>query len=179
MFYAGIGAREIPDDVKHELINIGHLLAERKIVLRSGGASGADSAFEMGIGYCSNSTCYIREIFLPWKNFNNHQSPYYLTDKKFKELEPIAKSIYLGWDTATVGTKKLHARNIQQILGENPGVSEPSSFVVCWTNRPEGQFGGTRFGMILAKQYGIPVYNLINEDEKDLFYKEIMGYEKP
>ena len=169
MFYAGIGAREIPEDVRRTLIEIGAKLAHKGYTLRSGAASGADSAFERGCDLLHGS----KEIFLPWQGFSDHPSQFFLKDN-FYDLEPLAKTIYLGWDTAKIGTKKLHARNIQQVLGEKPGISEPSKFVVCWTNRPKGQFGGTRFGMILAEQRGIPVFNLIEEDEKRKFYEEVM-----
>ena len=175
-YYAGIGAREIPEDVHNELVSIGLRLAQNGWTLRSGGAQGADSAFEFGNDCCS-SPPPSKEIFLPWKGFNNNISPLYFHSIP-PELESIAKKIYLGWDNVSIGVKKLHARNVQQILGENPGTSEPSQFVVCWTLRPVTQFGGTRVGMKLAELNGIPVYNLAIEEEKEKFYEEIFQKEQ-
>lgn len=48
MYYAGIGAREITPELREEFISIGQTLAERGLILRSGGAEGADKAFEDG-----------------------------------------------------------------------------------------------------------------------------------
>lgn len=172
-YYAGIGAREIPNDVHDELVAIGLKLAQRGWTLRSGGAPGADSAFEFGAG-CCDSPPASKEIFLPWKGFNNNPSTLYFYSIPPK-LEVIAKKIYLAWDRVSIGVKKLHARNVQQILGKDPDVSEPSQFVVCWTLRPANEFGGTRFGMKLAEQRGIPVYNLAVEEDKERFYKEILN----
>ena len=164
-YYAGIGAREIPEDIRKELIKIGATLASKGYILRSGGAQGADSAFERGCDLVKGS----KEIFLPWKNFNDSQSPFFLT-KNYYDLEPIAKTIYLNWDNVSIGVRKMHARNVQQILGNIPGQDQPVDFVVCWTNRPADQFGGTRFGMRLAEARSIPVYNLYEELDRNRFY---------
>jgi predicted Rossmann fold nucleotide-binding protein DprA/Smf involved in DNA uptake len=48
IFYAGIGARETPDDVLHLMYLLGRKLATDGYVLRSGHADGADLAFEKG-----------------------------------------------------------------------------------------------------------------------------------
>ena len=46
--YAGIGTRVTPPAVLERMTNIGMLLAMQGFVLRSGGARGADRAFEEG-----------------------------------------------------------------------------------------------------------------------------------
>lgn len=48
MYYAGIGSRETPTFVLEAFKQIGEELAKLGVILRSGGASGADSAFEEG-----------------------------------------------------------------------------------------------------------------------------------
>jgi len=68
----------------------------------------------------------------------------------------------------------LHARNVQQVLGEDPGVSLVTDFIVCWTNRPENQPRGTCFALNLAKEYGIKKYNFYFPEEREMFYKEIL-----
>lgn len=46
-----------------------------------------------------------KEIFLPWKNFNNNSSRLYLGTIP-KELEDIAKEVYPHWDKVGNGVKE-------------------------------------------------------------------------
>ena len=62
MIYAGIGARKTPGGVLVLMREVGAILARDGWMLRSGGAEGADSAFEAG----AKSAGGAREIFLPW-----------------------------------------------------------------------------------------------------------------
>ena len=60
--FAGIGSRSTPDHVLQAMRKVAHRLAEMGYTLLSGGAAGADSAFEEG--------CFGRkEIYLPWTGF--------------------------------------------------------------------------------------------------------------
>ena len=47
-YYAGVGSRETPLDVLKTMWKIGNYLATKGYTLRSGGAKGADTAFENG-----------------------------------------------------------------------------------------------------------------------------------
>jgi predicted Rossmann fold nucleotide-binding protein DprA/Smf involved in DNA uptake len=47
-YYAGIGSRETPKEICNKMTEIASLLEKQDFVLRSGGANGADSAFEKG-----------------------------------------------------------------------------------------------------------------------------------
>jgi hypothetical protein len=72
--FAGIGSRETPIyTIKAIKELICPYLVENNFILRSGGADGADKAFEDGY----DSVNGIKEIYLPWKNFNNNDSPLY------------------------------------------------------------------------------------------------------
>lgn len=51
IFYTGVGSRETPNKVIDLMYRIAKFLAERNWILRSGGAVGADKAFENG---CDN-----------------------------------------------------------------------------------------------------------------------------
>lgn len=69
------------------MTKIGEILAKKNFILRSGGASGADSAFENGCDIQNGK----KEIYLPWKNFNNNSSKlYYISDK----AKQIAKEFH-------------------------------------------------------------------------------------
>lgn len=48
MYYAGVGSRETPQDILNTMYKIGKYLASKGYTLRSGGAIGADTAFENG-----------------------------------------------------------------------------------------------------------------------------------
>ena len=66
MKYAGIGAREAPEEILEKCVSIGERLAEKECILRSGGAQGCDFAFELGHRLLESSRM---QIFLPWKGF--------------------------------------------------------------------------------------------------------------
>jgi hypothetical protein len=68
LFYAGIGSRQTPPDILAQMTRYAKRLQELGWVLRSGGAHGADTAFEHGAGD-------MKEIFLPWPNFNTPGKP--------------------------------------------------------------------------------------------------------
>ena len=60
-FYAGVGSRETPEEIKRLMVRIAYCLSKRNYILRSGGAKGADLAFERGaankeIFYAKDST---------------------------------------------------------------------------------------------------------------------------
>jgi hypothetical protein len=157
--YAGIGSRETPLE-SLEAMNDFAFAAGAKLVLRSGGADGADSAFEAGARR-GNGQC---EIFLPWKGFNKNTSPLFEVNEKAFVL---AESVHPRAKFMRRPVKLLIARNMHQILGKN--LDDPVEFVVCWT--PDGceshetyglKTGGTGSAIALASKCGVPVYNLYN-----------------
>ncbi len=156
MFYTGIGSRETPTNVLAQMTYLAKLLAEYRYTLRSGGADGADTAFENG------ST--LKEIYLPWPKFNDNKSHLF---SPTQEAFEIAKTIHPVWDKLSIGAQKLHARNIHQVLGKD--LKTPSEFLVCWTKNGK-ESGGTATAIKLTKLHNIPVYNLFNPDA----YKQII-----
>lgn len=153
-YYTGIGSRQTPVDVLTHMTNLSKFLEKFNYVLRSGGASGADSAFEKGVNY-------TKEIYLPWKGFNGNDSlKYNLSDESYN----IAKNFHPNWSSLSPGAKKLHARNVYQVLGKN--LDNPSDFVICWT--PDGKdSGGTGQALRIAKHYNVKIYNLFKKEDKD------------
>jgi len=166
MYYTGIGSRETPDNILQGM----ELIAQRlksDYTLRSGGADGADNAFERGAGM-------NKEIFLPWKNFNGHPSPYY---NEFFSKEIQQKQIEYGrkyhpaFDRLGSGVKNMMRRNTHQILGVD--LNTPSSFVICWTSNGKDK-GGTGFAIRMAWDLNVPVYNVYNEEDRLRLFKEIL-----
>jgi hypothetical protein len=145
--YAGIGSRRTPADVLAVMQKIAYLLSKQGWILRSGGADGADTAFETGC----NKQC---EIYLPWPGFNGNTS--YRHDISPQALE-LASKHHPAWDRLSNGAKKLHARNCYQVLG--PNLDQPVKFVICWHDNS----GGTLQAVRLAQSLNIPIYNLRDE----------------
>ena len=152
MYYTGIGSRQTPNIILKYMAKLAKILDEYSYILRSGGADGADSAFESGT--------MNKEIFLPWKGFNNNDSQLY--DIKSESFE-IAERFHPNWIKLSNGAKKLHARNVHQILGKN--LDKPSYFVVCWTKDGKAS-GGTGQAIRIAKYYNIRIFNLFNKNQR-------------
>jgi len=164
MFYTGIGARLTPEDILETMKAIAGSLAADGYILRSGGAGGADSAFEDGCDHANGS----KEIYLPWKDFNDNTSDLY---KPSDEAFEIAKKIYGNrWEFLNSAVRALMARNIHQVMGD--ALDTKSMFVVCWTpdgcttakNRGSGT-GGTGQAIAYADSMSIPIFNLANEKD--------------
>jgi len=49
MYYSGIGSRSTPENILHMMGDVAYRLANKGWILRSGGADGADNAFEQGL----------------------------------------------------------------------------------------------------------------------------------
>lgn len=152
-YYTGVGSRETPASISTLMTQLAEKLASEGWALRSGGAEGADKAFELGSGGSD-------EIYLPWKGFNKSDSSLYLSalaTDYVQEAFQIAKSIHPNWGACSPAAKKLHTRNIFQVLGSDLNTS--SKFLICWTK--DGlPSGGTRTAIVLAERDGVPVYNL-------------------
>lgn len=146
--YAGIGSRETPKPILTRMSVLAFLLAEKGLVLRSGGADGADSAFEQGCDKAGGE----KEIFLPWKKFNNNMSPLF---KPSSEIRAYAAQFHPVWESLSSGVQQLHARNCQQVLGAK--LDDPSCFILCWTNPGKG---GTNQAIKVAMANNVPVINL-------------------
>ena len=152
MIYAGIGARKTPKRILNQMRIIGKSLGNRGILLHSGGANGADLAFEYGCDEVNGP----KKIYLPWKGFNNSDAPFIpLTDNTIK----LAKDFHPRWDKLSRAGQSFMARNGYQVLG--PDLDDPVDLVICWT--PDGKAsGGTGQAIRIAEYYQIPVINMYN-----------------
>jgi hypothetical protein len=158
--FAGIGSRETPTPILEQMTLIGKGMAERGWILRSGGAVGADSAFEKGCDLANGH----KEIFLPFPRYNNHPSSLY-------NIPPLAFDLIdATWKSSASRSeyvRAMFARNCQQILGSN--LDDYSELVVCWT--PSGKIvGGTGKAIQIALNHKIPVVNLYNTIDTESFF---------
>lgn len=149
-FYAGIGSRETPDAILEDMTSLAMFLESRQYVLRSGGADGADSAFEKGVHVSINA-----RVYLPWAKFNGKNG---IVCGYVPSLREIAAKHHPTYALLTPGAKSLHARNVAQVLGYAPE-EQRSEFVICWTKGGKGG-GGTGQALRIAKAHGVPVYDI-------------------
>lgn len=175
-YYTGVGSRQTPIYIQNIMTDLADKLARDSWILRSGGAEGADYAFELGWwDYCMNEMHLggnygaLAEIYIPWNGFNNHTLTSHDGACKFvkdtTEAQSIAEKVHPAWHNLKTGAKNLHTRNVYQVLGED--LETPSKFLVCWaeTDKHGVPKGGTRTSWVLAKQHNISCFNLYNEED--------------
>lgn len=157
LIYTGIGSRRTPQRALLIMQAVGRRLAEAGWILRSGGAEGADSAFEMGCDQGKGR----KEIYLPWPGFNGKQGiP--LSDIRAEVRQrafKIAGETHPNPAALSPGAFQLHARNVLQVLGG--ALDTPSKVLICWTKGGR-ETGGTRTAMVLAGRHSIPIINIYN-----------------
>ena len=159
--YAGVGSRETDKATLSYMKDMAGRLEANGFKLLSGGADGADKAFESGT---KNSQVFLAEDIAS-NRFGNAQQAltiaeqYYHTPRKWSGLSPRVK--------------QLMARNCYEVLGED--LNSPVDFVLCksklWNGKPSG---GTSQAIRIAEAYGIPVFNLAYDGERQKFEQWVM-----
>lgn len=170
-----IGSRESSEEALARLTHVAQMAAEIGLVLRSGGAVGADSVV-------TKLHWARREIFIPWKGYENfHHNPkrgIYLLEK-LPEKE-VARKLALQIHPAEhlkESHTKLMARNIYQITGPEKIGIDPDTYkllegvdrahlsrIVVFaapTGRQGQVLGGTRLAVDFARKMGIKYYNVL------------------
>lgn len=174
IYYTGIGSRSTPNDVLVLMDEIAHVFARAGLVLRSGHAKGADETFEFGAfdGYGRS------EIYLPQDGFNGLRvldeiEGRIVFPRPLTSAHRIAKEHHPAWDCCKPYVRALHARNVHQVLGQNPDHPVLSSGIVCWT--PDGSLdgqgpkcGGTGQALRIATAYGVHVTNLARSEHREM-----------
>ena len=160
-YYTGIGSRETPTDILEIMSRIARNLDIHGYTVRSGGAGGADSAFDLKTN--------AAEIFLPWNSFNGH----YTDNKRYfvPELDLASKFVekyHPAPKKLSAAGYKLMARNSFQVLGQD--LKTPSRFIICWT--PDGKMvGGTSQALRIAIDNKIKIYNLADYNARESILK--------
>ena len=150
--YTGIGHRDTPERILVLLREIGAFLASNNCILRSGGAQGADKAFEDGCNRAGGK----KEIYLPCKGFNGNNSRLYRIAEDDAALAFAAK-YHPHWESLKQNVKLLVGRNVYQILGQD--LKTASDFVICYSVRPSGM----NVALLISKKHNIDIYNLGDE----------------
>lgn len=147
--YAGIGSRITPSDICLKMFTAAQTLEKLGFTLRSGGAPGADTAFEMGV-----KDPDMKEIYLPWPGFNDNQST---LNEVYNDAMRFTAPYHPNWYGLTKPVQKLMARNAYQVMGYS--LKEPALFVLCWTHQGKGE-GGTGQAIRIARAHDIPVFDM-------------------
>ena len=177
IYYTGVGSRETPTEIM-EIMSMGaYKLASYGFIGRSGSATGADTAFEIGHDLFSQDTGIVRfESFLPWDGFNGHTNDdvHIVAPglSLYHEAKLIMSSVHPKYNGLSPIAKKLHTRNVFQVLGTN--LSSPSSLLVCWA-KPRGVYsvhGGTNTAYQLALRNNATILNLYEKSHLDRFMNE-------
>jgi hypothetical protein len=154
-FYTGVGSRNTPTEILTLMTAIAHKLYAMNYILRSGGAAGADTAFELGASQ-------KKQIFT--------------ANMTTKEAMDIASKYHPAWNKCSTFARKLHGRNAFQVLG--PNLCKPSALLICWT--PDGcishaertiNTGGTGTAISIANAYNVSIYNLQRANHLDIWTK--------
>lgn len=147
--YAGIGSRKTPPEILGAMRRLGGLLGTQGWTLRSGGAQGADSAFEEGCTLARG----MKEIF-----YASAGQDRWCRDMAIRYVSQWRRD---NWGQTSDYVVSLHARNMKQVLGNNG--DDPVDALICWTNNG-GPTGGTGTAIRCAMDHNIPIYNLYLDD---------------
>lgn len=162
-YYAGIGSRNTPSHVLKEMERIATLLQD-KLVLRSGAARGADTAFEKGAG--RNKEIYVASGYdasFGYKVFGR------MSNELRKHCFTEASLVHPAWDKVNGYGRLLHARNILQIEGMDRTFVD---FVLYWTeyDKHGNPKGGTATAVNYARNNKIPTFNMNIDKELQAFW---------
>ena len=178
--YSGVGSRETPSNILDLMEEVGFKLASQGWTLRSGGAIGADQAFESGMfryaGYDQPYSWTPAEIYLPWAGYEDHHKfshgglnilPSMIKINNESVAEGMAMAAHPAWNACKIGARKMHTRNVFQVLGAE--LDKPSKMLIAWTkiDRLGKPKGGTATAITLALEHigKDGVFNLnIDED---------------
>ena len=146
-YYTGCGSRQTPKKILDIMTRIAQKMSKTGLILRSGAAEGADTAFRKGAEF--------EEIYYP--------------SDCTEESIALARKYHGSWDSVGMFGKRLHGRSPLQVLGRD--LKTPSEVVICWT--PDGiikhidrsiKTGGTGTAISIADAYEIQVFNIKRED---------------
>ncbi|PSV00914.1 hypothetical protein [Photobacterium kishitanii] len=189
-YFTGVGSQKTPVKFKSLMAAITYCCSKIGIMLRSGGAKGADLFFESGI---PQSDYEYSEIIHTDQNMSKRS---YRTFKikdslaKMEAMDFIQKnSIHENWEniinnSGAIFSVGAHIRNIFQVVGLNIFTPKLSKFLICYT--PDGastletvseSTGGTRTAIRTAITHGIPVFNLANKEHLTRIHAWVSRFE--
>lgn len=171
--YAGIGSRRTPAAVLAAMADLAETLGRAGCVLSTGGADGADRAFESG----ALRTDAPVTVHAPWSGYNGYRpgrEPESDIDVRVPDPNDavqgqsyldLARRHHPAWERCGRGVRALFVRNVAILaaaLGDD-GTALPVLAVVAYTPNglPTGRdAGGTGHTLRVAGELGIPPINV-------------------
>lgn len=176
LFYTGVGSREISEEEWEVMEAVAKWLANLGFTLRSGKAMGSDSAFESGVEESNHKL--NKEIYIPWEKFeggNTFQGKPIVLDAPDTMNYAITiewiKKVHPAFEKLKQGARKLHQRNVHQVLGKDLENPVPSVFLLaCAASDKNGDAkGGTGTAWKIAKESGVPCFNIRGKTKREIF----------
>ena len=181
----GIGSRKTPADVLDLMCAIAYKRAKEGWFLRSGGADGADTAFEVGFKtYCVEHHIPFEErmcIYLPWAEFNGRIGKEFVHPLKIGLTQinnaiKCAEKVHPAFHTLTHGAIKMHTRNIFQVRGHLETGFLPDE-IIYWTKGVNEPVGGTRTAVKFAEYLGLKTQNLSDPVVRKKYELYVSGFD--
>ncbi len=171
--YAGVGSRRTPPDMLRAMGDIAQTLGEAGVALSTGGADGADRAFETG----ALRTDAPITVHTPWPGYNGYRPgrhpetdidvvhPTSTETLQGHRYDYLAKEHHPYWSRCSRGARALFLRNVSILAGalDDDGNNLPVRAVIAWTPNglPVGrEAGGTGHTLRTAASLDIPCINL-------------------
>ena len=170
--YAGVGSRRTPPDILDAMADIAQTLGDAGTALSTGGAHGADKAFETG----ALRTDAPITVHAPWPGYNGYR-PGRDPETDIDIVHPkstktvaghgyadLAREHHPRWNRCSRGARTLFVRNVSILAGAvDDGGTLPVRAVIAWT--PNGlavgrEAGGTGHTLRTAASLDIPCVNL-------------------
>lgn len=170
--YAGVGSRRTPAAVLAAMRDLAQALGDLGWALSTGGADGADTAFQDG----ALRTDAPITVHAPWPGYNGFR-PGRESESDIDVVVPrpderlagvpyvdLARRHHPLWGRCGRGARALFLRNVSILAGARRGDGlVPPAFVLAWTANGLGtgrDAGGTGHTLRLADALGIPAVNL-------------------
>ena len=171
--YAGVGSRRTPPDMLRAMGDIAQTLGEAGVALSTGGADGADRAFETG----ALRTDAPITVHTPWPGYNGYRPgrdpetdidvvhPTSTETLQGHRYADLAREHHPYWNRCSRGARALFLRNVSILAGalDDDGEHLPVRAVIAWTPNglPVGrEAGGTGHTLRTAASLDIPGINL-------------------
>ena len=171
--YAGVGSRRTPPDVLDSMSDIAQTLGDAGTALSTGGADGADKAFETG----ALRTDAPITVHTPWPGYNGYRPgrdpethidivhPTSTERLEGRTYADLAREHHPYWQRCSRGARALFVRNVSILAGafDDDGRPLPVRAVIAYTPNglPVGrEAGGTGHTLRTAASLDIPCVNL-------------------
>ena len=171
--YAGVGSRRTPPDVLDAMGDIAQTLGDAGTALSTGGAHGADKAFETG----ALRTDAPITVHTPWPGYNGYRPgrdpetdidiahPNATETVAGRTYADLAQEHHPHWKRCSRGARALFLRNVSILAGalDDDGGTLPVRAVIAYTPNglPVGrEAGGTGHTLRTAASLDIPCVNL-------------------